>query len=208
MEIKLNVTVELGQDAQKFVAGLLAGAIAGSAKEEKETPKANASAEPATASTPAERIKAKATAKKAVAKKAVAKKEEVIEEEVEEEADEAPAPKKVVAKKAVAKKVEEEEEAPAPKKAVAKKAVAKKTLDPSADEFEDLDADEQLEAIQKVVVRHTKKGKTADIRQLLGLFDVRKASELDEESYSQFYDLINRYAGGEEVEDIIEEFAE
>lgn len=200
MEIKLNVTVELGQDAQKFVAGLLAGAVAGSAKEEKETPKAKASAEPVADEAP----------KKAVAPKKVIKK--AVEAEEEETEDEAPAPKKVIKKAVAPKKVEaEEEDTPAPKKVI-KKAPApapkKVSADPSADEFEELDADDQLEAIQKVVVRHTKKGKTADIRQLLGLFDVRKASELDEESYGQFYDLINRYAGGEEVEDIIEEFAE
>ena len=129
--------------------------------------------------------KAKPAAK--VASKPVAK------EEAAEEVNEAPKP----APKAT----------PAPKAAAAPKPAPKAKPVAEEEDFNELDEDAQLEAIKKEVTKHTKKGKTSDIKQLLGLFDVGRASDLDPATYGEFFDLVKRYSAGETAEDIVESFA-
>lgn len=111
---------------------------------------------------------------------------------VEEEAEE------VEAKPVAAK--------PAPKAAAPKPAAKAKPVAEEED-FNELDEDAQLEAIKKEVTKHTKKGKTSDIKQLLGLFDVGRASDLDPATYGEFYELVKRYSGGEDLDAIVESFA-
>lgn len=69
-------------------------------------------------------------------------------------------------------------------------------------EFEDLDEAAQLEAIKAEVTRHTKKGKSADIKALLAFHEAGRASELAAEQYPGFYDMVKRYAAGESVNDL------
>jgi hypothetical protein len=69
--------------------------------------------------------------------------------------------------------------------------------------FADLDDDAKLDAIKAEVTKHTKKGKSADIKALLGGFDANRASELAPEDYDAFYDGVKRYGAGESVDDII-----
>ena len=95
---------------------------------------------------------------------------------------------------------------PAPKAAAPKPAAKAKPVAEEED-FNELDEDEQLEAIKKEVTKHTKKGKTSDIKQLLGLFDVGRASDLDPATYGEFFELVKRYSGGEDIDAIVESFA-
>ena len=111
---------------------------------------------------------------------------------VEEEAEE------VEAKPVVAK--------PAPKAAAPKPAAKAKPVAEEED-FNELDEDAQLEAIKKEVTKHTKKGKTSDIKQLLGLFDVGRASDLDPATYGEFFELVKRYSGGKDLDAIVKSFA-
>lgn len=71
-----------------------------------------------------------------------------------------------------------------------------------APEFGDLDEAAQLEAIKAEVTRHTKKGKSADIKALLAYFEAGRASELAAEQYPDFYDMVKRYGAGESVNDL------
>lgn len=87
--------------------------------------------------------------------------------------------------------------APAPK-AAAPKPAAK----PAEVAFEDLDADAQLEALKAHVTKHTKNGKSADIKALLSNFGSDRVSTLEAEHYLDFNDVLNRYSAGESVEDI------
>ena len=68
--------------------------------------------------------------------------------------------------------------------------------------FSDLDDDAKLEAIKAEVTKHTKKGKSADIKFLLANFDAGRASELSKEQYDAFFDAITRYGAGEAATDI------
>lgn len=68
--------------------------------------------------------------------------------------------------------------------------------------FSDLDDDAKLEAIKAEVTKHTKKGKSADIKFLLANFDAGRASELATEQYDAFFDAITRYGAGEAATDI------
>ena len=69
----------------------------------------------------------------------------------------------------------------------------------AAPEFSDLDADAQLEAIKAEVTRHTKKGKSADVKAMLAYFDAGRASELAEDQYEDFYNMVKEYAAGKSV---------
>lgn len=75
---------------------------------------------------------------------------------------------------------------------------------PAAEDFDALDDDAKLEAIKTEVTKHTKKGKSADIKALLTHFDAGRASELAVEQYGEFYQAIKRYGAGETVEAITE----
>lgn len=68
--------------------------------------------------------------------------------------------------------------------------------------FSDLDDDAKLEAIKAEVTKHTKKGKSTDIKFLLANFDAGRASELSTEQYDAFFDAITRYGAGEAATDI------
>ena len=140
--------------------------------------------------------KAKPAAK--VASKPVAKEEAPAEEVEEEEAEEEEA-KPVAAKPAP-------KASPAPKAAAPKPAAKAKPVAEEED-FNELDEDAQLEAIKKEATKHTKKGKTSDIKQLLGLFDVGRASDLYPATYGEFFELVKRYSGGEDLDAIVESFA-
>ena len=72
-----------------------------------------------------------------------------------------------------------------------------------SESFEDLDDDAKLEAIKAEVTKHTKKGKSADIKALLGGFDANRASELSADDYDAFFNAVKRYGAGESVDDII-----
>ena len=72
----------------------------------------------------------------------------------------------------------------------------------AAPEFSDLDADAQLEAIKAEVTRHTKKGKSADVKAMLAYFDAGRASELAEDQYEDFYNMVKEYAAGKSVNDL------
>jgi len=65
------------------------------------------------------------------------------------------------------------------------------------DGWDDMDNDAKLEAIRAEVTKHTKKGKSADIKLLLSEFDAVRASDLAPEDYDAFYDAIIRYGKGD-----------
>lgn len=83
-----------------------------------------------------------------------------------------------------------------------KPAANKAPVKPAAPAFEDLDEAGQLEAIQTHVTRHVKKGKSADIKTLLGYYGAKKASELDASVYPAFHEAIEAYGKGTAVEDL------
>lgn len=161
MEVKLNVTIELGEKTLGLISAL-SGASAPATKAEPKT-----------------------------AKLAPVKDEQEAEAPKEEKA--APAPKAPAASTGKA--------TPAPKAATTAKPAAPAPK-AKADDFGDLDAEGQLEAIKAQVTKHTKKGKSADIKALLSNFGVAKASELEEGDYADFHAAISRYTAGETVEDI------
>jgi type IV secretory pathway VirB10-like protein len=68
--------------------------------------------------------------------------------------------------------------------------------------WDDMDDDAKLEAIKVEVTKHTKKGKSADIKFMLSNFDAGRASELNPEDYEAFYNAITRYGKGESIADI------
>jgi hypothetical protein len=68
--------------------------------------------------------------------------------------------------------------------------------------FEDLDEAEQLEAIKAEVTKHTKRGKSGDIKALLTYFDAGRVSELPTEQYPAFMDALGRYGKGESIDTI------
>lgn len=123
------------------------------------------------------------------------------------------APKTAATKQAVevaeeAEEAQEEKTGKTASKAPAPKAGAPKPAAKVEEEdFSELDEEGQLEAIKKEVTKYTKKGKASDIKQLLGLYDVQKASDLDPATYEEFYELVKRYSAGESAEDIVESFA-
>jgi len=192
MEIKLNVTVELGPNTLALIG--LANGVATSPTPKKAVAKEEAvvdEAEEAPAAKPA-------PAKKAVAKPAPKMKVvEETEEEGEEEAAEEEAPKPVAKKASPAPAAKAA--APAPK-AVAKP--APKAAPAKAVAFEDLDEEGQLEALKAHATKHTKKGKTADIKALVANYGADRVSDLDPEYYVEFNEVLTRYSDGESVEDI------
>ena len=118
------------------------------------------------------------------------------------------------AKKPAAKQVageEEEEEKPTKKaKAAPAKAAAAKKKDGnlSDDEFESYSEEEQFEAFKVIATRHSKKGKTADIKQILEKHGVARMTELEPEQYLAFYQDVVRYDEGEDIDDIIADDSE
>lgn len=72
----------------------------------------------------------------------------------------------------------------------------------TANGWDKMDDDAKLEAIKAEVTKHTKKGKSADIKFLLSNFDAGRASELAPEDYDAFFDAITRYGKGESAETI------
>lgn len=137
--------------------------------------------------------------------------------------DSAPVAKKAAAPAAQAEKAEIPAKAAAPaakaatpaKATAAKAAAPAKAAKPAAMSDEDKiaaleaieDDEERLATVQAEVTKHTKKGKTADIKKLLAIYDSPKVSELDPSVYADFYGLVLRMAGGESADDIVESFA-
>lgn len=100
--------------------------------------------------------------------------------------------------------------AAAPKPAAAKpapKAAAPKPAAPAAVEFADLDDAGKLEALKAHVTKHTKKGKSKDIRLLLTPYEVERAGDLKPEDYDGFNEVLQRYTDGESVTDIFPDLA-
>lgn len=60
----------------------------------------------------------------------------------------------------------------------------------------------KLDAIKAEVTKHAKKGKSADIKQMLAHFGAGRASELTPEVYDEFYAAIQRYGEGVPVADL------
>lgn len=126
-----------------------------------------------------------------------------------EETPKAAAPAKPAAARPAPTKVEDEEavqdETPAPKPAPKAAAPAPKpaAAKPAAPAFEELDEEAQLEEIKVQVTKHTKKGKSADIKTLLSGFGANRASELATSDYQGFYDAVARYSAGEDVNEIV-----
>ena len=101
------------------------------------------------------------------------------------------------------------EETAAPKPEAPKQTRSRRTKEQIAEEeaqtangWDGMDDDAKLEAIKAEVTKHTKKGKSADIKFLLSNFDAGRASELAPEDYDAFFDAITRYGKGESVEKI------
>lgn len=113
-------------------------------------------------------------------------------EKVEEVKPESPAKPEVPAKPA----------APAATTKTPRPAASKPAAAAEKPAFSDLDDDAKLEAIKAEVTKHTKKGKSADIKFLLANFDAGRASELSTEQYDAFFDAITRYGAGEAATDI------
>ena len=113
-------------------------------------------------------------------------------EKVEEVKPESPAKPEVPAKPA----------APAATTKTQRPAASKPAAAAEKPAFSDLDDDAKLEAIKAEVTKHTKKGKSADIKFLLANFDAGRASELSTEQYDAFFDAIPRYGAGEAATDI------
>lgn len=163
MEIKLNVTVDLSDNAKNFLSAVLTGGQAKVASKEVATKAAPKVAKPA-----------------------------IDEPEAEEET----APVKKVTKAVETK--------PAKSAETAKKPAIKKPAKEEAPAFEDMNEDEQLEAIRTIVTRHSKKGKTKDIKALLAAFGVERAGDLDKTDYADAFDALTRYDGGESIDDILD----
>lgn len=136
-----------------------------------------------------------APAVKTPAKQAATKQAEIADP-AEKEEQAKPAKSAAPAKKAAAA-------APAKKAAAAP---AKMSDDDKIEALEAQDEEDQLATIQAEITKHTKKGKTADIKKLLAIYGVPKASELDAATYSEFYSLVLRFAGGEDADSIVESF--
>lgn len=122
----------------------------------------------------------------------------------EAKAKPAEAPKEEEAKPATRRRAAEVE---VPKEEEAKPVTRRRrtAAAPKEDEapaFEDMSTDDQLADIQKRITKHTKKGKTADIKELLGIFDAGRASELSAKDYADFSDALNRYDAGETIDEI------
>lgn len=113
-------------------------------------------------------------------------------EKVEEVKPESPAKPEVPAKPA----------APAATTKTQRPAASRPAAAAEKPAFSDLDDDAKLEAIKAEVTKHTKKGKSADIKFLLANFDAGRASELSTEQYDAFFDAITRYGAGEAATDI------
>lgn len=103
--------------------------------------------------------------------------------------------------------VKEAEEVKAPKakadKPVGTKPGPKGKNAMAAEAFAGLDAEDQLEAIKTEVTKHSKKGKTADIKEMLSHFGAARASELDPANYADMYTAIIAYGGGSSVADAL-----
>lgn len=106
------------------------------------------------------------------------------------------------APKAAAPKPAAKAAAPAPKAATP---APKPAAAPADVAFEDLDDAAKLEALKAAVTKHTKKGKSKDIKLLLSPYAVERVSDLQAEDFDGFYDVITRYTDGETVGDIFPE---
>lgn len=104
--------------------------------------------------------------------------------------------------KAVAAKPAPAAAAPKPAPVAAKPAPKAAAPKPAAVNFEDLEEADQLEALKAHATKHTKKGKTADIKALVANYGAERVSDLDPEYYIEFNDVLTRYSDGESVEDI------
>jgi len=140
----------------------------------------------------------KAAAPKAVAKVKAETAEDSEETETSPKASAAPAPKSGAAKGPAPK-------GPAPK--AAPKGPAPKAAPAEEIDFDGMEEEDQLAEIVRLSTTFTKKGRSADIRTLVGIFDANRASELDPAVYGEYYSLLNRMKAGESAEDLAAENA-
>lgn len=73
----------------------------------------------------------------------------------------------------------------------------------ASDAFAGLDADDQLEAIKGEVTKHSKRGKTADMKEIIGHFGAARASEIDPTHYADAYAVLIAYGNGASVADAL-----
>lgn len=91
---------------------------------------------------------------------------------------------------------------PAPKAEKAKPGPkGKPTFD--ADAFAALDGEDQLEAIKQEVTKHSKKGKTEDMKAIIKHFGAARASEIDADKYGAAYAALMTYGDGATVADAL-----
>lgn len=184
MEVKVTVVHELGEATKTFIAGLLGGQVAAPAKAAKTTAASKENTdEEAEEEKPATRTRRSAATTSSKATK---------QEEAEEE-DEAP---KGRTRRSTAAKEEE-------KPRTRTRGGSKAKDEDEATKFEDMSEEDQLNEIKaKVTLTTKKKGGADDVRELLGVFDAGRASELDPKDYVEFYDVLSRYRAGESVDEI------
>lgn len=182
----INVAIDLDTQNGKIILAAINGAVNGQATKAVADIKVNG-AKTVSAEEVTDIAKAVAPAAKAVAAKAT------------------PAPAATRPTPSPAAKPAPAAAAPAPKPAApvaakpAPKAAAPK---PAVVNFEDLEEADQLEALKAHATKHTKKGKTADIKALVANYGAERVSDLDPEYYIEFNDVLTRYSDGESVEDI------
>lgn len=72
--------------------------------------------------------------------------------------------------------------------------------EPKAPAFADLTDEEKIEQIKAEVTKHTKRGKSSDIKALLTFVGAGRVSELQGDDIDTFMALVQRYGKGETVD--------
>ena len=70
--------------------------------------------------------------------------------------------------------------------------------------WDGLSEEEQLDAIKASISSFAKKGKSGDIKTLLGAYGVNRASEVAPSAYRDLYDDLQAYGRGVSVDDILD----
>lgn len=177
MEVNVNHSIELGPKTLAFFAALITGGavVAASA----EAPKAAAQkAAPAPKAETGDKTPAATPAPKTAAGKPAT-----------------PAAKPATPATPAAKPA-------TPATPAAKAKPATPAAKPVEVAFADLGEEDKLESLKAHVTRHTKKGKSADIKALLAPYGAERVSLLGAEWYDSFNEVLDRYSAGESVEDI------
>lgn len=101
----------------------------------------------------------------------------------------------------------EKEEKPAPEEKPTRTRRTKAEIEAEKNEISEgwdgLSEEEQLDAIKASISSFAKKGKSGDIKILLGAYGVNRASEVDPSAYRDLYDDLQEYGRGVSVDDIL-----